>query len=101
MATLYIAEYSRIASDANGNQQMPYDPPLTEQTLSIAGSPAQSAPFQKATRFLRLNTDAACSIEIGPDPTAALTSGRMSPNQTEYRAVVAGAGLKISVIANT
>jgi hypothetical protein len=100
MATLYITEFSQM-SQVGGPQAMPQDSPLAEQTVSIGGSSAQSSAFNVATRFVRLHCDSVCSIFLGVNPTAALTSGRMAANQTEYRGVPQGGGFQVAVIANT
>jgi hypothetical protein len=58
-----------------------------------------SAPFDPRTKFIRVHTDAICSIAIGVNPTAVATEMRMAANQTEYFGV--GANSKIAVITNT
>lgn len=103
MATLYITEYVNVASAPAGGGsvgQMPLEPPVAEQTVSIGGSSTQSATFNSSTRFVRLHTDSVCSIEFGTNPTATTLTGRKAANQTEYHGVPANQGFKVAVIAN-
>jgi len=101
MAVLYITEYARIATDPDGNLAMSLEPPMAEQTVSITGSSTQSSAFQTATKYVRLHTDAICSVLLGQNPTALSTSGRMAANQTEYRSVPQGWNFKVAVISNS
>ncbi len=103
MATLYISEYSVVGSNPNGALAMPQEPAIASQTVTIGSGSASSNPFNVATQFLRLTTDATCSVSIGPagSVTAAATSSRMAANQTEYRSVPRGAGFAVAVITNS
>lgn len=102
MATLYISEYAELPVGPAGRVgQMPSEPPLVDQTVAIAAGSAQSAAFNAKTRFVRLHTDAICSVLFGSSPTAAATNGRMAANQTEYRDVSRLPGGKVAVITNT
>jgi hypothetical protein len=102
MTTLYITEYAQLMpSPVGGQGQMPMEPPLAEQTVAISGSSAQSNAFSAATRFIRLHTDSICSVEIGTNPTATASKGRMAANQTEYRGVPVGQSFKVAVITNS
>lgn len=80
---------------------MPVEPPLAEQTVAIGGGSLSSNAFNTATRFVRLHSDAICSVEFGTSPTATSLTGRMAQNQTEYRAVPAGQSFKVAVITNS
>lgn len=100
MATLYITEYIDIMH-APGEVQLGVEPETTTQTVSISGSSAASAALNGATRFVRLHTDAICSVLFGTAPTAAATNRRMAANQTEYFAVPQGKSYKVAVITNT
>ncbi len=95
MATFYVTEYRTISATS----QVPQEPPLREQTISISGTAAQSAPFSVGCRLIRMHTDSICSKLLGTNPTATTSSGRMAANQTEYTGVVDG--MIVSVIANT
>lgn len=98
MATVYITEYI----DIDGTRQAPREPPLKEQTVPV-GAVTSSAAFDQRTTLIRVHTDAICSVLVGPAATVTATtaSGRMAANQTEYRSVVPGNSVAISVIANT
>ena len=97
MAVLFIAELADIRGNAA------FMPPLAEQTVAIAAGSNASAAFNANTRFIRVHTDAICSVVIGEAPVAAATNGRMAANQTEYFAVRHGKATtdKIAVIVNT
>jgi len=97
-STLYVTEYAKIASDANGNFAMGQEPPLADYTVAFGSS---SPAFNVATRFVRLHADSICSVLLGTNPSAATTNGRMAANQTEYRAVPQGSNFKVSVVTNT
>jgi hypothetical protein len=79
--------------------QAPPEPALAEQTVAIGAGSAQSQPFGGGTKMIRVNVDAACSIAIGPDPTAVTTAKRLSANQTEF--FIVQPGHRLAVIANT
>jgi hypothetical protein len=84
----------------NGVPQLAAHPALQRQSMAItAGSTTLALPFTTATRFIRVHTDAICSIAIDAAPTAATTKDRMSAESTEYFGVQPGHTL--AVIANT
>jgi len=100
MATLYIKEYQYVASTRQQSYvQIGQEPPVAEQTVAIGGASAQSAAFNANTQYVRLHTDAICSVAFGANPTATISNGRMAANQTEYFGVVPGQ--KLAVITNT
>ena len=100
MATLYIAEYERMGVSSRGIAvPVALGPPLAEQTVAIAGASAQSSAFNASTKFIRVHTDAICSVLVGSNPTAAATNQRMAADATEYFGV--SSGDKIAVITNT
>lgn len=94
MATLYITEYQSL--DQHG---LPIDPPLAEQTVAIGGTSTQSSAFNANTRYLRLHTDAICSVLVGSNPTATAAKKRMADESTEW--VQVAGGHKIAVITNS
>lgn len=100
MASLYIAEFEEMPHTSGSKVQAALQAPLAEQKLTI-GTEVKSAAFNARTRFVRLHTDAICSILFGTDPTAAVTNARMAANATEYFGVPMGANYKVSVITNT
>ncbi len=100
MATLYISEYSAAGMTGGpGLLQAAVEPGVTTQAVAIGGVSAQSAAFGATTRFVRLHTDAICSIAFGTSPTATTAKARMAANQTEYFAVKPSD--KVAVISNT
>jgi hypothetical protein len=102
MAVLYVTEYAEMQIGPAGRVgQMPMEPPIAEQTVAIGGSSTQSSAFNAKTRFVRLHTDAICSVEFGAAPLASATTGRMAANQTEYRGVPPNAFYRVAVITNS
>lgn len=95
MATLYISEHT--AGTIAGTQVVA-EPAIAEQTVSITGASQASAPFNEATRIVRVACDAVCSIKFGKSPSAATTNKRLAANQTECFAV--NPGDSVAVIAN-
>lgn len=98
MATLYITEYQSLAAVNYGSAPLPRTT-LASQTVGIAGSSAQSSAFNANTAFIRVHTDAICSVLIGANPTATTSTARLAANQTEYFGV--NAGDSIAVISNS
>lgn len=99
MAVVYISEYADLRYLSG------YEPAIATQTVAIGGASAQSAAFNENTNFVRVHTDAICSVLFGTNPTATATSPRMAAGQTEYFAVKnpldAASRLKLAVITNT
>jgi hypothetical protein len=101
MAFLYITEYAAPAY-IGGLLPVGAEPHITTQVIAIGASSAQSAAFANNTSFVRLHSDAVCSVLFGTNPTSiAATSPRMAANQTEYFSVPVGAGYKVANIATT
>lgn len=98
MAVCYISEFTDMAHLSDCPIAMM--PPIAEQTVAI-GAETDSAAFNAATRYIRVQNDAICSISIGLAPTASTTTLRLPAESVEYFAVPRGAGYKISVITNT
>jgi hypothetical protein len=102
MATLYITELATQGQDARGWKMVVADqPPVAEQTVAIGASSVQSSAFNALTKFIRINTDAACSVAFGTNPTATATKMRLAANTTEYFSVPLGASYKVAVITNS
>ena len=102
MAVLYITEYAELAIGPAGRVgQMPMEPPLAEQTVAIGVTTVQSSAFSSKTRFVRLHTDAICSVEFGLNPIATATTQRLAANQTEFKDVSRLPSGKVAVITNT
>lgn len=102
MATLYITEFNNIPTSNNATGiQVAAQPPVASQTLAISGSSGASSAFGKNTNFVRIHTDAICSITFGTAPTATTSLGRMPADSTEYFGVPQGQSYKVAVITNT
>lgn len=99
MAKLFISEYDRMPADPRGLVPTGSEPAVTTQAVAIGGASAQSAAFNARTKFIRLHTDAICSVKFGANPTATADDLRMAANQTEFFGVVGGQ--KVAVISNT
>lgn len=98
MATVYITEYERVPIAAGGSIAMGAEPAQASQTVAVGGASAQSSAFGPTTVYLRVHTDAICSLAFGANPTATATLARMAANQTEYFHVQPGH--KVAVISN-
>jgi len=102
MAVLYITELSRVGRDSAGSIMVVADlPVVAEQTVAIGAGSVQSSAFSALTKFIRISTDAVCSVSFGPNPTATATTMRLPANTTEYFSVPLGASWKVAVITNT
>ena len=101
MAKVYITELARQGRDASGKRMVVGEEPgVANQTVNITASSVQSSAFNAATAFVRVSTDAICSIEIGTNPTATATTRRLPANSTEYFAVPIGQSYKLAAITN-
>lgn len=102
MATLYVTEYANLGvSPGGGSAPVVAEPPIAEQTVAIGGSSAASSAFANNTNFIRLHTDAICSVIFGTAPTATAAKRRMAANQTEYVQVPVNKLYKVAVITNS
>ena len=102
MAVVYITEYARQGRDASGYQMVVADlPSIANQTVAITAGSVQSAALNPLTKFIRVSTDAICSLEFGTNPTATATTMRMPGNTTEYFSVPLAGNYKVAVITNT
>jgi len=105
MSKLYISEYARMtqaSGPGNAVIQAPEEPPIASQVVDFTSGAAQSAAFNAKTRFLRLHTDAICSVKFAANPTATVNDARLAAGQTELRGIPAdGSASKVSAIANT
>lgn len=100
MATLYITEFAAGGPDGRGiDQPAMRVPEVTTQVETITASSTQTNALQPSTTVIRLNTDVACHVAFGANPTATTSSLRLGPNATEYFSVQAGQSLKLAVIA--
>lgn len=96
---LNITEYTGLAIDGRGTTVMAgAEPNRLTQNVAISVVPAQSAAFDSATRFVRINTTDDVRVEFGENPTAGSTSLRLGAGATEFFGVLPGH--KLSVIAD-
>ena len=99
MAGIGVSEFSQFGVDPNTGEAVARVPPIVEQV--IAAAPGNTAPFNTATRFVRVHngTAAGVSVAFGTGVTSATTTNmRLAANQTEYFMV--NAGDQMAVIAN-
>lgn len=102
MAVLYVAEFVSTGGTGNFPVAGAQVPPVAEQVVAIGGASTQCTnAFDKNTAFVRIHTDAICSIAFGTNPTATTVKMRLAANQTEYFAVPLGQSYKVAVISNT
>lgn len=101
MATLYISEYANGAASDGQLSNFLMEPAIAEQTVAIAAGSAQSAAFNPTTRFVRLRTDAICSVRFGTNPTATAANARMPVGSEVVMGVPQGLTYKVAVITNT
>jgi hypothetical protein len=101
MATLYITEFADEGQSVRGAIQIAAEPVTAEQTISITASNAASDAFAETTIYVRIHTDAICSIAFGTTPVATAAKRRLAADQTEYFGVPVGQSYKIGVITNT
>jgi hypothetical protein len=109
-AFMYVTEYVGLATRqiAGSVAQVPQEPPLVEQAIAISATSAQSAAFNANTTLVRVHIDGSgpAGVTFGLNPTATvesggLGSGRFAANQTEYRSVTRGLGMKVAGIVTT
>jgi hypothetical protein len=105
MSKLYVSEYARVtqvSGPGNAVLPAPEEPPLATQIVDFASGAAQSAAFNAKTRFVRLHSDAVCSIRFAANPAATVNDPRLAAGQTELRGIPGdGSAAKVSAIANT
>jgi hypothetical protein len=99
MAKVFISEYADLP--LHNGQIIPVgnEPAIAEQVVAIGGSSAQSAAFNDRTKWVRVHTDAICSLKFGANPTAGVDTPRMGANSTEFFGVRPND--KLAVITNT
>lgn len=101
MAKLYLSEYSSqglAESWAVFRIEVAQEPSQVDQVLTFTSDETKSTAFLPTTKFIRIHTDTACSIAVGPNPTATVNNKRLAANSTEYFGVMPGN--KLSVISN-
>jgi len=99
---LFITEFSTSGGNERGGlNPIAMTPPLVDQVVAIGAASTQSALLNVRCSFVRLTTDATCSVQFGANPTAAATTMRLAAGSVEYFGVPPGGTLRIAVIANT
>lgn len=93
MATLKIWETVR---STYGLPLLQLDDRTTYQTVTFTGTAAQSAAFDTDTSVISIQSDAACAIRVGENPTALATDYPLAANTVLDLAVKPG--LRISAI---
>lgn len=101
MSKLYITEYADMAQTVRGGAQVAAQPSVANQVIDYSAGVASSAAFNALTTYVRIHTDAICSIAFGTAPTATTASKRLAADNTEYFGVPIGQSFKVSAIANT
>lgn len=99
MASLYITEFGQALDERGGISDALQMPPLAEQKLAIGAGTIQSAAWNAATKIVRIETDAICSVAFGANPVASVANMRMAANDSLLCRVSPGG--KVAVIANT
>jgi hypothetical protein len=95
--TLYVTEFPGPPAISVYYQAV-NTPAVANQAVTITGASAQSAVFAATTKIIRVHTDTACHVVIGgTNPTATVTSMRLSENATEYFVVTPGQRLAVIV----
>jgi len=99
MAVLYIQEYERLATDADGKVvQAGLEPALASQHVAFTTSTA-SAAFNAKTQFIRVFSDTACYVKFGTAPTATTASDMpLAANTAEFFAIQPGQSYKIAAV---
>lgn len=95
-----VTEYAVPEENLKGLPGVSWEPFVVDQAVLAVGTLVVSNAFSPKTNLVRLNTNVACNIAFGTAPTIVADGGqRLSPNQTEFKHVTPGSGLKVAVIA--
>lgn len=92
MATMYIAEYEKLATDINGfTIQAGQEPAVAEQTVTTSGVTAVSAAFNDRTRFVRIVSTGIEHLKFGSAPTATTSNAvKIEADTPEFFGVIKG-----------
>jgi len=104
LPSIYITEVTRLGSDYGGLSIMALQAPVPpSQIIAIGASSLVSLPIGGAARFIRVYTEAKCTITFGMPgtmPVATIAGGVTLPAEViEYFGVTPG--MTVAVIANT
>jgi len=98
-ATLYLSEFVNGVSSVGSTLPQIYpQPSITDQTVALSASSAQSAAFGSSTRAILAVCDEGCSVLVGTNPTATTSNYLLFQGQAAEFAVAPGQ--KIAVVAN-
>lgn len=104
MAYAYIEEFAELAKDSEGNViSAGEQEPETRQRITFSTS-AQSAGFQKTTKFVRIIVDTKAHYRFGVNPTAVATDPYLPADAAEYFGVgefVSGGTLEVAFYDGT
>jgi len=91
MALINITEYDALAvNKVGGPIQAGQEPAIAIQSVTYNAS-AQSAAFNKRTRFVRISCNAEAYLVFGENPTATATTGtNVQADTPEFFGVVGG-----------
>lgn len=88
LATAATCNVTEFAERPPVTYQAAYMPALASANITYTTSSVQSAVFQGTTALVRISCDATAYVLFGANPTALLTSLRVSAGQTEYFVIV-------------
>lgn len=97
MATLNIAEFVELASNASGQIPAGKTPAIAHQNVTFTTT-TQSAAFNDKTNFVRIYSDADAVIEFGTNPTAAAPGIMVTAGVAEYFGVPRGESYKVAAV---
>ena len=98
MATLYIAEYSRLPQVSGGQPQIAAEPAIATQVVTYSTTTA-SAAFDAKTNFIAITSPGIFSYTVGKTPTATTSHFRVPADAILFMAVTPGD--KIAAVTNT
>jgi hypothetical protein len=74
------------------------EPPVAHQVMAVGADPAQSKPFNKNTKLVRIVADADVRISFADDPDAAAAGSPLSAGREMIRVVQPNGTFKLSVV---
>lgn len=92
---------TRIIEYACKDPRMPLveAPSIVDQTpITTNGSSTQSSVFNAATNVVCVQSDEACNIKFGENPTATTSGYKIQAGGEQFFRIVAGASLKVAVL---
>lgn len=89
MAKLWITEFAALSPRPSDAQIAPLDRALDHKVVTFTTSTPSQA-LGESTYYVRVQSDTACHIVAGADPTATTSHTPLSAGQPEYFAVRPG-----------